>query len=101
MFSNIPKIGKQLIAGDKIKEKYSKLKNKSKSKQVTQKDTDDLCPICLEDLENGEELDYCKFSCGKPVHTECYKMWLKKKAAKCIYCQANWHTEKTNYINLL
>ena len=68
------------------------------------KDTADLCPICLDDLENGTELDYCKYSCGKPIHTICFKMWAKKKSKTCVFCRENWEGVKkqdAGYINLL
>ena len=55
--------------------------------------------------ENGEEeIDYCKFSCGKPIHKTCFAMWCKKKAANCVYCSAPWEGKKlseSDYINLL
>ena len=106
MFSNIPDITNNLIVDETKKKTYHKLvknKNKLEKKEVIQKETDDLCPICLDDLENGDDLDYCKYSCGKPVHKVCYGMWVKAKANQtCIYCRANWTgvEKETKYINL-
>ena len=38
---------------------------KEEQKEVSQKfDKGDVCPVCLDPLENGKELDYCKYSCG-------------------------------------
>lgn len=110
MFNNIPNITKNLIVDDHKKECYDKLKHnkqlnkKDDKKEVKQRGTDDLCPICLDDLENGDELDYCKYSCGKAVHKICYGMWTKKKASNCIFCQASWTAvdkeKELQYLNL-
>src|SRR5205085_4454379 len=65
MFLNIPKITNNLVIDDKIKNTYEKLKhkktlNEQNDDNITLKDTDDLCPICLDELEHGDELDYYK-----------------------------------------
>jgi len=101
MFTHIPKITHNLVVDDKKKQLYNQLKDKKVSK-VDQRDTDDACPVCLDELENGEELDYCKYSCGKPIHKVCYSMWIKKQPANCIYCKASWENKQTGqYVNLL
>lgn len=96
MFKNIPLITSNLIVSSGIKKIYDQLntncKNVTKMKQV-----DDLCPICLEDLNNGEELDFCKYSCGKPIHKICYSMWTLKKNNTCVFCYADWNS---NYLNV-
>jgi len=96
MFSQIPKITNNLIVDTNTKNKYNKLKNNDSSNN--KKSTDDLCPICLDDLENGETLDHCR-SCGKHIHTCCFSMWTKSKGAKCVFCQAVWKSNE-KYINL-
>lgn len=98
MFVRIPQITNNLIVNDKVKQKYNTLKPNSDSK-ITKKNTDDLCPICLDDLENGDELDYCKFSCGKNIHKICFGMWSKSKGNKCVFCSSHW-TKNDKYINL-
>jgi hypothetical protein len=109
MFNNIPQVMNNLIVDNKTKTTYEKLKqsNKlSKSKPETttidQKNTDDLCPVCLDDLDNGDDLDYCKFSCGKPIHIVCYGMWTKKHPMNCIFCKKSWIQKETasQYVNL-
>jgi hypothetical protein len=108
MFLNIPTIMNNLIAENSIIDKYNKLKLDNKISQgtkdnyVVQKDVDDLCPICLDDLTNGDELDYCKFSCGKQIHKLCYEMWTKKNKAQCVFCKKNWYHKEISmsYINL-
>lgn len=101
MFNNIPSITNQLIVDDKIKQTY-KLNSQSAHQSVTMKTTDDLCPICLDDLNNNEELDYCKYSCGKPIHKICFDMWAKKKNSLCVFCRASWKGKVDGqYVNLL
>ena len=63
--------------------------------------TDDICGICFDDLDNGDTLDYCKYSCGKPIHLECFEMYCEKKGKKCINCNSSWEKIITEtYINL-
>lgn len=52
--------------------------------------TDDVCPICLDELDNTEQIDYCTYNCGKAVHSNCFKMWTKNKGKKCVYCYTAW-----------
>ena len=83
MFSNIPDIPQNLIyQGERPEE----------PKAVNQKfDKGDVCPICLDPLENGKDLDYCRFSCGKTIHSKCFSMWERTKGSICVFCRADWH----------
>ena len=86
MFKNIPEIAQNL--------RYNGEKS-TEEKGVNQKfDKGDICPICLDDLENGKELDYCRYSCGKTIHKKCFSMWKKSKGGICVFCRAAWHTDK-------
>lgn len=100
MFSNIPNITKNLIVDQNTKNMYNNLKSTNQNNKINKKNTDDVCPICLDDLENGEELDYCKYSCGKQVHKLCFKMWSTHKEPLCVFCRKNWVQLETNYINI-
>lgn len=106
MYKNIPIITSNLLVDEKIKKNYDKLKLKNKfeftnDSLINKKETNDICPICLEDLENGEILDYCKYSCGKSIHKICFSMWCKQKKANCVYCRADWFKNKSSpYINI-
>ena len=84
MFENIPEVAKNLMyEGEKPQEE----------KEVNQKfDKGDICPICLDPLENGKELDYCKYSCGKTIHKKCFSMWEKSKGGICVFCRAKWYS---------
>ena len=108
MFSKIPSITNNLIVDESTKNFYHKLKKENKldnnenEKHINMKSTDDLCPICLDDLEDGNELEYCKYSCGKPIHSLCFSMWCKRNNKKCIYCRKDWEgTNDTKYVNLI
>jgi hypothetical protein len=53
-------------------------------------DDEDICSICFDNLNNGEELDYCKYKCGKAIHAECFKIYCEINAMKCINCSCSW-----------
>lgn len=97
MFTNIPKVTNNLIVDKNYKKKYKDFSKKGTT--VGKKDTDDLCPICLDELENGEDLLFCEYSCGKSVHNGCFDMWKKFHTPVCVYCRSSM--EKKKYINLL
>ena len=84
MFLNIPPVAKNLIyEGEKPKEE----------KEVDQKfEKGDICPICLDPLENGKDLDFCRFSCGKTIHKKCFSMWERTKGSICVFCRAQWYS---------
>lgn len=99
MFKNIPATTTTLYVDDKTRQKYNKEKNKVIG--TSQKDKDeDVCPVCLDDIGNGEELDYCKYSCGKNIHSECFKMWTKQNKQVCVFCRGDWNVDNDGYINL-
>lgn len=84
MFLNIPEVAKNLMyQGEEPQEQ----------KEVNQKfEKDDVCPICLDPLENGKDLDYCKYSCGKTIHKKCFSMWEKSKGGICVFCRGKWYS---------
>lgn len=94
MFKRIPKVTDILCVSKEVKKKYENLKNKN----ITEKDLDDMCPICLDELENGTDLCHCRFSCGRHVHVECFEMIMKNKKKYCIYCKQSW--DEKPYINI-
>ncbi|ORY27176.1 hypothetical protein BCR39DRAFT_538752 [Naematelia encephala] len=59
------------------------------------------CPVCYEEMTADEEktnklvFDEAITGCGKPLHTECFKMWLATVRAKgdaptCVWCRTPW-----------
>ena len=101
MFKNIPKIAQYDRIDEMTKNKYDKLKNKDSMVQAKRLD-DDICPICLDefDLTDEQPLDYCKWTCGKWVHTACLDMFKNKGNYKCPYCRTDWEQQAKQYINL-
>lgn len=106
MFGKIPDVINSLTVSPDLKDKWKNMKGTGdkKSIEISQKPLDDVCPVCIDDLDNGESLVYCKFSCGKNIHKSCFDQWCKvKKEKKCIFCFKQWDKIKENYeyINLL
>ena len=95
MFSNIPEITNVLCVGNNIKDKYERV---NKNKQSVAKKEDDICPICLDDISNGDEIEFCKAVCGTCVHKLCFSMWCIKNQANCLICKSPWNQQK--YVNL-
>ena len=104
MFSKIPNIAKNVKISKTQLDKYKILKKSDSKTSITskQKDMDDICPICLDDLTNGMKVVYCKYSCGKNIHSDCFKMWSKQKnKPECVYCRMPWNNLKNaKYINI-
>lgn len=100
MFSVKNVIDNTAIANTAIKKKYENVL--TGSGEIQMKPLDDMCPVCLDELDNGEPVIHCKYSCGKPIHETCFKMWCKVKDKNCLNCGAKWDTKSKNsdYINL-
>lgn len=59
--------------------------------EVEPRDIDDECPICYEDMIQGDDFIRCQYSCGRRVHAQCYEMWQRHNTHTntCVYCRAN------------
>ena len=118
MFNIIPLITNNLIVDKSKRDKFHEITNNIKSnnsKEINSKtdnkvkqrlNDNDICPICLDSLNNGKELDYCKYSCGLTLHKKCFQMWEKRNKGICVFCRANWYKNKKKnkpnlYVNLL
>ena len=108
MFKNIPKITEAVMVNSITKDLWKMMKegeNPAGPVLIEQKSIDDLCPICLDDLNDGSsEIDYCKYSCGKSIHVLCFNMWKKKNNNECVYCRRSWEKKAKgddNYVNLI
>lgn len=42
---------------------------------------EEQCCVCFEEMkgEGQENLTYCKFGCGRNLHTDCIEVWVKHK----------------------
>lgn len=59
------------------------------------------CPICYEELEEGEAIVYCRAGCGQNMHKACMEMWAATKRAQgrmaevtCPYCREPWEGDR-------
>lgn len=104
MFRNIPKVTNHLLINKDFKKKYDNLKltgQLNKGNEIKKQRDNNICPICLDDIDNGEILDYCKYSCGNPIHNNCFIMYSKyKKPPICVFCRACWEKQQ-DYCNLI
>lgn len=100
MFDNIPHfISDNVAFNENVKKIYCEQIKKNVDlnsvspveTKITQK-LDDICPVCLEDiLVNSDLIDYCKYSCGKSIHKECFAIWKCNNGANnCLFCRHNW-----------
>lgn len=52
----------------------------------------DTCPICIDELDNGEPLTFCRWGCGRPIHSACMGQWRSHRNAigltECLICKA-------------
>lgn len=108
MFKNIPQITENLLAGIRPLRKNAKTKKEiifeeveEKEELLTNENLEDICPICLDNLKNGQELDFCKYSCKKYIHKICFKMWCKKKLPTCVFCRGEWEEARIKKRNFL
>jgi len=87
--------------------KYKKCVDGSIEQIPIKPKTDDICPICMDDIINGEAYEYCQWSCGNSVHNDCFNIWKTKQGNDdCIICKANFYKKPTisndgEYFNLL
>ena len=116
LFFDLENITNNLYANEQFREAYiNKIKNEATGTSdnnlgIKVQKVDDSCPICMDDFEaGGEELDFCKFGCGKTVHKNCFEMWNKKNSGNCVFCRTVWEIVENkkkkgngfgNYVNL-
>lgn len=72
-------------------------RNKSSRPEVPQMELepDESCCVCFEDLKEHHNLSYCKFGCGRNLHTECMEKWVVHKQQNgqkisCPLCRTDW-----------
>jgi len=93
MFSDMQQIANFLYVPEALQKEYNinGILNASQNITVPMRMDEELCPICLDEINNGEELDYCKYACGNPVHKQCFNMWIKNnKNPTCVLCRSKW-----------
>lgn len=58
-------------------------------------DPGENCCVCYELMTEDANLAYCKFSCGRNLHTDCMERWVKHKQSvgqdiTCPLCRESW-----------
>ena len=58
-------------------------------------EADESCCVCYEEMADADNLSYCKFGCGRNLHTECMERWVKHKVqnaqeVSCPLCRTDW-----------
>ena len=100
MFNNCPRIVQNIMVNEQAKRKYNQIKNNMSMSKHKEKREQETCPVCLDDMDEDDELDYCKFHCGNPIHIDCFKMWCRQRGThRCVYCNNPWNKE-VKYMNL-
>jgi hypothetical protein len=105
MISNIPAITENLKVDPSKLAKFKSLKKNSNGEvEMREISEEDMCPICLgEVLDCGEEITYCRYSCGTALHKECFDRYNEHKhdTPKCLFCYHTWTKTGGAYLNLV
>jgi E3 ubiquitin-protein ligase ZSWIM2 len=40
---------------------------------------EETCCVCHEVMKDNENLTFCKYGCGRNLHTDCIEVWVKHK----------------------
>ena len=98
MFNLLEFAENEFIKMDYI-DKYNNLKD---SKITLKSDTETLCSICydeLEELENTKLNNQCN-CCSKIFHNNCLNKWLGFGNTTCPYCRTTIKSNNNNYKSL-
>ena len=57
--------------------------NVNSRKQVARMklEPEESCCVCYEDMKEEENLTFCKYGCGRNLHTDCIEVWVKHKVS--------------------
>ncbi|KAK5175661.1 uncharacterized protein LTR77_000800 [Saxophila tyrrhenica] len=72
------------------------------AKDGNRKDVEGECPICCVDFEpedGGEEVVFCKASCGNNIHKHCFQQWAATKKGgnvTCPFCRTPWQGDDSD-----
>ncbi|XP_066914718.1 mitogen-activated protein kinase kinase kinase 1-like isoform X2 [Clytia hemisphaerica] len=67
----------------------------------TVKEEEEVCPICLSDLVEGESMTLCKEGCQNRLHHHCMAVWAeecrrRKEALNCPLCRTIWQSRRSS-----
>ncbi len=101
--SNMTRMVSELYAPKQLYMKYEKTKVHDDDSTVKQKGLDDVCPVCLCDMElqGDQQLDFCRNGCGRTIHVQCFDMWANANSRTCVFCHEKWwDCDRCQYVNL-
>eukprot|EP01041_Mallomonas_annulata_P011048 gene11048-23099_t len=66
--------------------------------------SENICPICQDDMIKGQALTWCRKSCGNNIHAKCMKMFAQFKISNnhtvsCPLCREEWGPQAIQIIN--
>jgi hypothetical protein len=67
--------------------------NQNKSKPICCSAIGNDCPVCFEEMKEGESLAQCIITCKNYFHKECINLWLSSGHNNCPLCRAGWINE--------
>ncbi len=76
---------------ERLKSRIAENQNKPKSTDCSMIGND--CPVCFEEMKEGESLVKCITTCKNYFHNECINLWLSSGHNNCPLCRALWVTE--------
>ncbi|XP_057298796.1 mitogen-activated protein kinase kinase kinase 1-like isoform X2 [Hydractinia symbiolongicarpus] len=64
------------------------------------KEEEEVCPICLSDLVEGESMTLCREGCQNRLHHHCMAVWAeecrrRKEALNCPLCRTVWQSRRS------
>jgi hypothetical protein len=63
---------------------------------IVQQINNNICPVCLNNINNIDIIDHCKYSCGYSIHIDCLNIWNNMNPYgyhKCLHCNVDWNID--------
>jgi len=84
---------RSVVADEAVRKRFNEIN--SPTVEVARKPIGGHCPVCYEEMQQRQNVVWCRFSCGNNVHAECFQEWSKSKQAErstvtCVLCRASW-----------
>jgi hypothetical protein len=77
------------------------VENQTKSKPICCSAIGNDCPVCFEEMKEGESLAQCITTCKNYFHKECINLWLSSGHNNCPLCRAGWVTENEENVEVI
>jgi hypothetical protein len=84
---------------DRLKSRIDENQNKPKTPDCSMIGND--CPVCFEEMKDGESLVKCITTCKNYFHKECINLWLSSGHNNCPLCRAEWITENEEIVEVI